>query len=210
MPSLHNQKAKLRRGQQIRGWEAGVDLGAGRFFLQGFDHLPTQRFPLCTILRYPILVTNPKKVLRFVLACFSKFCPQKICPKQGLFSALGALGIFFLVVLVANKRSKKFVLKIRHPSLGKILDLPLVGRERFFKCVFHVLSTTESEGSIYKYIQVSSFSQNPNWALQKQLAIILRLKNGKIGSKNNLLKLTFKQKVYKKRIYVGILLKMTH
>ena len=100
---------------------------------------------------------------------------------------------------MANKRSKKFVLKIRHPSFGKILDLPLVGRERFFTCVFHVLSTTECEGSIYKYIQVSSFSQNPNWALQKHLALILRLKNGKIGSKNNLLKLTFKQKFTKNK-----------
>ena len=35
---------------------------------QGFDPLPTQRVPLCTILRYPYLVTNRKIFLKAPLA----------------------------------------------------------------------------------------------------------------------------------------------
>ena len=35
---------------------------------QGFDPLPTQRVPLCTILRYPYLLTDPKNFLKAPLA----------------------------------------------------------------------------------------------------------------------------------------------
>ena len=31
---------------------------------QGFDPLPTQSVPLCTILRYPFFVTNPKNFFK--------------------------------------------------------------------------------------------------------------------------------------------------
>ena len=43
-----------------------MDLGDGvaDLFLQGFDPLPTQRLPLCTILRYPLLATDPKHFLK--------------------------------------------------------------------------------------------------------------------------------------------------
>ena len=53
------------------GLAPGADLGEGRggWFAdaplpQGFDPLPTQRVPLCTILRYPNLVTDPKNFLK--------------------------------------------------------------------------------------------------------------------------------------------------
>ena len=42
--------------------------GVGRFLFQGFDPLPTQRVPLCTILRYPFLLTDPKSFLKAPLA----------------------------------------------------------------------------------------------------------------------------------------------
>ena len=42
--------------------------GGGVAFLQGFEPLPTQRVPLCTILRYPFLLTHPKIFLKAPLA----------------------------------------------------------------------------------------------------------------------------------------------
>ena len=36
--------------------------------LHGFDPLPTQRIPHCTILKYSILVTDPKKFQKAPLA----------------------------------------------------------------------------------------------------------------------------------------------
>ena len=39
-------------------------LQQGRIPPQEFDPLPTQRVPLCTILRYPVLVIDPKKFLK--------------------------------------------------------------------------------------------------------------------------------------------------
>ena len=44
---------------EFRGWTLSPE---------GFDPLPTQRVPLCTILRYPFLVTDPKNFLRTPLA----------------------------------------------------------------------------------------------------------------------------------------------
>ena len=38
--------------------------GGGPPSPQGFELLPTQRVPLCTILRYPFLMTNPKIFLK--------------------------------------------------------------------------------------------------------------------------------------------------
>ena len=46
---------------------AGADLGGvdeNHFSPEEFDPLPTQSDPLCTILRYPYLVTDPKSFLR--------------------------------------------------------------------------------------------------------------------------------------------------
>ena len=46
--------------------------GGGRTpFPQGFDPLPTQRVPLCTILRHPFLVTYPKN---FIKATWTPIC----------------------------------------------------------------------------------------------------------------------------------------
>ena len=41
--------------------------GGGRPLLQGFDSLPTKGSPLCTISRYPYLVTDPKNFLNIYL-----------------------------------------------------------------------------------------------------------------------------------------------
>ena len=93
----------------------GADLGhRGRTppLPQEFDPLPTQRVPLCTILRYPYLVTDPKHFLKAPLAPIYTYfegervpkkrliwsvvktlpVAQKIWPKQGLCCALGELG----------------------------------------------------------------------------------------------------------------------
>ena len=43
---------------------AGADIEEGGLPPQGFDPLPTQRVPLCTMLRYPYSVTDPKKFLK--------------------------------------------------------------------------------------------------------------------------------------------------
>ena len=51
------------------GLNSGADLGGAYVFsLQGLDHLPTQRVSLCTILRYPYLLTDPKIFLKAPLA----------------------------------------------------------------------------------------------------------------------------------------------
>ena len=46
----------------VGGW------GFGRFLPQGFEPLPTQRVPLCTISRYPFLARDPKIFLKAPLA----------------------------------------------------------------------------------------------------------------------------------------------
>ena len=59
---LHRWVCSYRRGNRSSGFRGGC------FPPQGFDPLPTQRVPLCTILRYPYLVTDPKKFLKAPLA----------------------------------------------------------------------------------------------------------------------------------------------
>ena len=115
---------------------------------QGFDPLPNQRVPLCTISKYPFLMMDPKIFLKVplapictnfegevkifqkllknaFLASFWKFLPaaQKIWPKQG-----------FLVLWDSSKnqfgrpktKSSKFSQYFENPlSLEKILDPPL-------------------------------------------------------------------------------------
>ena len=49
----------------IQGWICG---GGAEASPQGFDPLPTQKVPLCTVLRYPFLTTDPKIFLRAPLA----------------------------------------------------------------------------------------------------------------------------------------------
>ena len=44
--------------------EAGGGGGCGRSLPYGFDYLPTQRVPLCTILRYSFLAMDPKIFLK--------------------------------------------------------------------------------------------------------------------------------------------------
>ena len=46
------------------GFGGGSDGAVADPSPQGFDPLPTQRVPLCTILRYPYLVTDPKIFLK--------------------------------------------------------------------------------------------------------------------------------------------------
>ena len=51
-------------------YRSGFKEGGGeRFFpLQEFEPLPTQRAPLCTTLRHPFLVTDPKNFFKALLA----------------------------------------------------------------------------------------------------------------------------------------------
>ena len=56
--------------------------GVGGFALQEFDPLPTQRVPLCTILRYPFLVTDPKIFLKEPIYTYFK---GERAPKKRVF-----------------------------------------------------------------------------------------------------------------------------
>ena len=49
---------------------------------QGFDPLPTQRAPLCTILRYSNLVTDPKNFLKVPLAPIYTYFERERAPKK--------------------------------------------------------------------------------------------------------------------------------
>ena len=51
-----------------RGEFSGKTSGRPFLFRNSFDHLPTKRAPLCTILRYPFLMTDPKIFLNAPLA----------------------------------------------------------------------------------------------------------------------------------------------
>ena len=54
----------------MRDTEADLRRGGGErlFPLQEFEPLPTQRAPLCTTLRHPFLVTDPKIFFKALLA----------------------------------------------------------------------------------------------------------------------------------------------
>ena len=46
------------------GYWGGGGSEDGRLLPHGFDPLPTQRVPLCTILKFPFLVTHSKNFLK--------------------------------------------------------------------------------------------------------------------------------------------------
>ena len=72
----------MKRNSGVESISTPADIGGGgggRTYafpsgLQGFDPLPTQRVPLCTILRYPFLVMDPKIFLKAPLeALYTNF-----------------------------------------------------------------------------------------------------------------------------------------
>ena len=52
---------------------------------QGFDPLPTQRVPLCTILRHPYLMTDHKTFLKVPLAPIYTNFEGERAPKKAIF-----------------------------------------------------------------------------------------------------------------------------
>ena len=73
----YDEAAHSNSGEDVEGGGWG-----GRFFSEGFDSLPTQTVPLCTILRYPFLVTDPKTFLKaprrqYILILRGERAPKK-------------------------------------------------------------------------------------------------------------------------------------
>ena len=77
------------RGEKAGG--GGVDAPS-----QEYDPLPTQRVPLCTILRYPFLVRNPKIVLKAVRRQYILILKGERAPKKRDFLVKIFLKRFFV------------------------------------------------------------------------------------------------------------------
>ena len=112
----------------------GEEEGSKLLFLQGFDPLPTQRVPLCTLMLYRFLMKDPKTLLKVPSPIYTKFEGERAPKKRnflvkiwvGIDNANFEMSVFeFMSSKTIVQSSEMFMLKLVSLTIkiGNFLDV---------------------------------------------------------------------------------------